>query len=109
MNNRKFTGDDYLLPYPEVIIDPAPPYCDCRKKEVAEYGSFDVGPHYCPKHNVIIMENLFLPKIPEVTFQLVIEIVNHETMHWIVGNFFGEQASLGLDLLREKTACHLAC
>ncbi len=97
MNKRKSNVDKCFLPYPEVITDPAPPYCDCREKEYAEYGSFEVGPHYCPKHNVIVMENLFLPKDPEDTFQSVIEIVNHETLHWIVGKILGDPASFGLD------------
>jgi len=81
LNKRNFSVKNCFFSYPEVIIDPAPLYCNCREKEYAEYGSFNVRPRYCPKHNVIIMENLFLPKNSDDSFQSIIEIVNHETLH----------------------------
>jgi hypothetical protein len=68
-NKKGATELKSCLPYPEVIVDPAPLYCDCREKEYAEYGSFEVDPNYCPKHNVIVMENLFLPKNLKMFFK----------------------------------------
>lgn len=95
--------DHKFIEYPEVIIDPFSPYCDCREKEFRKYAIIGYGPHYCPKHNVIILECFFLPKDPEEIFEIAIEIVNHETMHWIFCKVFSESISLMFeDLLENK-------
>lgn len=85
-----------LLPYPEVIIHSAPPYCDCRQKEYGKYASFIFSLHYCAEHNVIVMELPFFPKDEDI-FQITIQIIDHETLHWILEKIFGEPVSLALD------------
>jgi len=97
LNKISATELRICLPYSEVIVDPASPYCDCREKECAEYSISEFGSHYCRKHNVIVMENPFLPKNPEDVFQITIQIISHETLHWLVGKIFGESASFVFD------------
>jgi len=95
--------NERLSNYPEVIVNPSLPYCDCRQKEFDEYGGFCVGPSYCPKHNVIIVENLFMFKDETKEFEEMIEIINHETIHWILCKEFSESVSLKFDdVLEEK-------
>ncbi len=62
------------------------------------------GPHYCPKHNVIVLETFFLEdedqkSIPELTIQ----IINHETLHWILCKDFGESVSAVFDEITDDT------
>ena len=91
--------------YPIVIVDPSPPYCDCRQKEYEMYGGFCSGCCYCPEHNVIIMENLFMSKDPTVRFEETIEIIDHETMHWIFCKDFSKSISLKFDDILENEEC----
>ena len=86
-----------LIEYPRVIVDPFSPYCDCKEKEYQNYGATAIGPHYCPKHNVIILEGIYSQQeIEEISF-LAVEILIHETMHWILGKIFGEPVSYDFD------------
>jgi len=83
--------------YPEVIIDPETPYCDCRVKEYLKTAAIDIGPQYCPRHNVIVVEGLFDSKDLEKIAEVTVFVINHETLHWILCKNFDESTSLNLD------------
>lgn len=74
--------------YPDVTLEADDPYCDCWDPHKMSY-----GPHYCPKHNVIIIQPLMIPKDPET----ITYIINHETLHWLLCRDVSESASDGLD------------
>jgi len=81
--------------YPAVTLEATAPYCDCWNPVTKAY-----GPHYCPKHNVIIIQPLLIPKNPNTIAETIIYILNHETLHWVLCRDFGENLSQGLDKAR---------
>lgn len=86
-----------LSPYPEVTLISETPYCDCVLKEYLETFSLHIGPAYCPKHNVIIVHLLLEPEQIERIEEVTIEIINHETLHWILCRDVGNNVSHDLD------------
>ena len=60
-----------------------------------------IGAHYCPKCNAIVLRyaTLFIPK--EKIIEELIEILDHETMHWWLCNNINEEASIGFDMINE--------
>ena len=87
-----------LSDYPTVAVK-YESHCDCNLREAIERpGGGQFGPHYCPKHNVIFLETFFLDSeeqksIPEV----IVQVIVHETLHWVLCKDFGESVSAGLD------------
>jgi len=61
-----------------------------------------IGAYYCPKCNAIVLRyaTIFVPK--DKIFEEVIEILNHETMHWWLCMNIEEEASLGFDMINES-------
>jgi hypothetical protein len=83
--------------YPEVVLMAHPPFCDCEIKEYFKSCISHLGPEYCEKHNVISVGGMFEPKHLENIDKIAIEIITHETLHWILGVTVGEPASHWLD------------
>ena len=86
-----------LSSYPEVVVDPYPPFCDCRLREYLEYFFFRVGAGYCPKHNVISVGAMYGPKNVERMDKITESLMLQETLHWLLGRTFGEPASYWLE------------
>ncbi len=96
---------DSCSEYPDVIFCSDFPYCDCSLQAYIETGMPNggiFGPRYCPKHNVIILEVLLRPDdIPSIA-EITVEIINHETLHWILCRDFGESVSTSFDKPRAR-------
>jgi hypothetical protein len=60
-----------------------------------------VGAYYCTKCNTIVLwyATIFVSK--EKIVEEVIEILNHETMHWWLYMNIDEETSLGFDMIYE--------
>jgi hypothetical protein len=86
-----------LSSYPEVVVDPNPPFCDCRLRDYLETAFMSLGPSYCPKHNVISVGGMYEPKHIENIDKVAEYVIVHETLHWVLGKIFGEGASYWLD------------
>jgi hypothetical protein len=86
-----------LSSYPEVVVNPAPPYCDCQLREYLETRGSHIGPSYCPKHNVISVGGMYDQKDLQNIDKVTVNVIVHETLHWILGRIFGEPASYWLD------------
>ena len=83
--------------YPEITTESAAPYCDCELKEYLKTAIMCFGPHYCPTHNVIIIQGLFEPSELATIAEVTVSILNHETLHWVLYKNFEETISLSLD------------
>jgi len=84
--------------YPEVIVESMGPYCDCRLQKYLENpGGMCIGPHYCPKHKVIILEGIYMPEDLETIPETAVYLINHETLHWLLCRYFDESTSRSLD------------
>ncbi len=93
-----------LSEYPEVILYFDFRYCDCSVQAYIETGMLNggvFGSRYCPKHNVIIIEGFWEPDELASIAQITIEIINHETLHWILCRDFDESTSLWFDEVKE--------
>ena len=86
--------------YPEVILYATFPHCDCGVQAYIRTGEPNggiLGSRYCPNHNVIIIEEHWEPKDLETIAEETAEIIDHETLHWILCRDFSENTSLSLD------------
>jgi hypothetical protein len=83
--------------YPEVVVNPDPPYCDCRLREYLKTSGSCIGPSYCPKHNIISVGGMYGPEDIENIDKVTVYVIVHETLHWVLGKIFGEPASYWLD------------
>jgi hypothetical protein len=84
--------------YPEVIVQPTFPYCDCQVREYIENpGVMSIGPRYCPEHNVIALQSIFEPEDLETIAETAAYLINHETLHWILCRHPSESVSKSLD------------
>jgi hypothetical protein len=86
-----------LSAYPEVVVYPEPPYCDCRLREYLQTMCIDLGPSYCPRHNVISIGGLYEQQDLKNIDQTTINVIVHETLHWVLGKTYSEKASYWLD------------
>jgi hypothetical protein len=83
--------------YPEVIVQPIFPYCDCQVREYLENLVMEIGPRYCPKHNVIVLQGIYEPEDLKTIAEMVVYLVNHETLHWILCKRLSESVSKSFD------------
>lgn len=86
--------------YPEVMLYSTFPYCDCSVRAYIERGGSNggiFGSRYCPKHNVITLEGFWRHEELGAIAEEAVEIINHETLHWILCRDFDESASMSLD------------
>jgi hypothetical protein len=62
-----------------------------------EVGGLCIGPYYSPKYNIIGLE--FLSSVfQESDFEnIALEVIIHETLHWLLSKFVCEAASYWLD------------
>lgn len=58
-----------------------------------------IGPYFCPRCNAIVLNyaTKFIPK--EKLIEELIDILNHETMHWWLCKNINEGASIGFDII----------
>jgi len=59
--------------------------------------SMSIGPWYCKKCNAIILCVPHYKKRFEIIVENIVEIINHETMHWILLKEVDNQAASFLD------------
>ena len=85
-----------LSSYPEVVVDPDPPFCDCRLRDYLETMVYHMAPQYCHVHNVIALGGLYEQKDLE-DIDVIVGVITHETLHWVLGKIIGEPASHWLD------------
>lgn len=94
-----------LTSYPEVIVEPTLPYCDCQFRELIETAGTGIGPHFCSRHNAIVLQGLYGAEDLEALAESAIYIINHETIHWILSKDFGESTSSSLDNVPVSACC----
>jgi hypothetical protein len=86
-----------LSQYPEVVIEAEPPFCDCEVRLYLETLGISVAPRYCEIHNVISLAALYSSKHVENIDKVAVELLVHESLHWLLGWFVCESASYWFD------------